>query len=83
LALVPADRVIAARHGWLSPLPPEGASAIVYRNTSHAAEMAAAQGVRAGDLMRAGIVDRIVDERPDAADEPAAFCLRLGRTLAR
>lgn len=82
MALVPADRVIAARHGWLSPLPPEGASAIVYRNTSHAAEMAAAQGVRAGDLMRAGIVDRIVDERPDAADEPAAFCLRLGRTLA-
>jgi acetyl-CoA carboxylase carboxyl transferase subunit beta len=82
LALVPADRVIAARHGWLSPLPPEGASAIVYRNTSHAAEMAAEQGVRAGDLMRAGIVDRFVDERPDAADEPDAFCLRLGAALA-
>ena len=82
LALVPADRVIAARHGWLSPLPPEGASAIVHRNTSHAAEMAAEQGVRAGDLMRAGIVDRIVDERPDAADEPAAFCRRLGAALA-
>ena len=44
LALVPADRVIAARHGWLSPLPPEGASAIVYRNTGHAAEMAADAG---------------------------------------
>ena len=29
--------------------------------------------------MRAGIVDRIVDERPDAADEPAAFCLRWAR----
>ncbi|MEJ7757439.1 MAG: carboxyl transferase domain-containing protein [Nocardioidaceae bacterium] len=28
LALLPADRVVAAQHGWLSPLPPEGASAI-------------------------------------------------------
>ena len=32
LALVPADRTIAAEHGWLSPLPPEGASAIVHRD---------------------------------------------------
>ncbi len=82
LALVPADRVIAARHGWLSPLPPEGASAIVHRDTSHAAEMAAEQGVRSVDLLAAGIVDRIVDERPDAADEPTAFCRRLGAVLA-
>jgi acetyl-CoA carboxylase carboxyl transferase beta subunit len=82
LALVPADRVIAARHAWLSPLPPEGASAIVHRDTAHAAEMAAAQGVRSGDLQRAGIVDRIVEEVPDAADEPVDFCRRLGRALA-
>ena len=26
LALLPADRVVAAQHAWLSPLPPEGAS---------------------------------------------------------
>src|SRR4029078_12914049 len=32
LALLPTDRVIAAQHGWLSPLPPEGASAIVHRD---------------------------------------------------
>ncbi|MEO6473205.1 MAG: carboxyl transferase domain-containing protein, partial [Aeromicrobium sp.] len=30
LALLPASRVIAAEHAWLSPLPPEGASAIVF-----------------------------------------------------
>ena len=29
----------------------------------------------------AGIVDRVVPERPDAADEPTEFCLRLGRVL--
>jgi len=77
LAFLPADRVIAAQHAWLSPLPPEGASAIVHRDVSHAPEMARAQGVRSLDLRAAGIVDRIVAERPDAADEPEAFCARL------
>ncbi|MGH8828551.1 MAG: carboxyl transferase domain-containing protein, partial [Jiangellaceae bacterium] len=81
LALMPADRVVAAQHAWLSPLPPEGASAIVHRTTERAAEMAEAQGVRSLDLLRAGIVDRIVAERPDAADEPSEFCLRLGLVL--
>ncbi len=39
LAMVPADRVLAALHGWLAPLPPEGASAIVFRDTDHAARI--------------------------------------------
>ena len=73
LAMVPADRVLAALHGWLAPLPPEGASAIVYRDTDHAPELAAAQGIRSADLMRNGIVDAIVPEHPDAADTPADF----------
>jgi acetyl-CoA carboxylase carboxyl transferase subunit beta len=82
LALLPADRVIAAQHAWLSPLPPEGASAIVHRDTGHAPAMARAQRVRALDLREAGIVDRIVAEHPDAADEPEEFCRRLGAVLA-
>ncbi|GII27340.1 carboxyl transferase domain-containing protein [Planotetraspora mira] len=81
LALLPADRVVCAQHGWLSPLPPEGASAILYRTVDFAPEIARAQGVRAADLMRDGIVDRIVPECPDAAYEPGAFCRRVARTL--
>ena len=81
LALVPADRVLAAANGWLGPLPPEGASAIVHRDITHAGEMAQEQGVRATELWRAGIVDRVVPERPDAAEEPNEFCERLGRVL--
>ncbi|HEX2175689.1 MAG TPA: carboxyl transferase domain-containing protein [Nocardioidaceae bacterium] len=81
LALLPADRVLAAQHGWLSPLPPEGASAIVHRTPDRAAEMAAEQGVRSLDLLRAGIVDRIVPEEPDAAEEPEEFCRRVGEVL--
>src|SRR4051794_30328873 len=73
--------VLATANGWLGPLPPEGASAIVHRDISHAGEMAAAQGVRATELWRAGVVDRVVPERPDAAHEPSEFCERLGRVL--
>jgi acyl-CoA carboxylase subunit beta len=82
LAMVPADRVLAALHGWLAPLPPEGASAIVFRDTDHAPELAAAQGIRSADLFRSGIVDVVVPEHPDAADEPVEFCQRLSRAIA-
>ncbi|MBM7245108.1 acetyl-CoA carboxyl transferase [Rhodococcus fascians] len=81
LALLPADRVLCAQHGWLSPLPPEGASAIKFHTTDRAAEMAEEQGVRSLDLLRNGVIDRIVAERPDASDEPAAFLSRLGTVL--
>ena len=84
LALLPADRVVAARHAWLSPLPPEGASAIVHDgDVSFAADMADAQGIRAIDLKRKGIVDRLVPEYDDASSESAAFSRRLAAVLAQ
>lgn len=81
LALLPADRVLCAQHAWLSPLPPEGASALLYRSVDFAPEIAAAQGVKATDLRRDGIVDRIIPELPDAVYEPEAFCRRVAGTL--
>ena len=65
LALLPADRVLAAEHGWLAPLAPEGASMIVYSDTAHAPELAARQGIRSSDLAAAGVVDQIVAETND------------------
>lgn len=82
LAMVPADRVLAATHGWLAPLPPEGASAIVFRDTEHAPELSAAQGIRSADLKAHGIVDVIVAEHPDAAEEPIDFAKRMSRAIA-
>ncbi|MEV7006373.1 carboxyl transferase domain-containing protein [Streptosporangium sp. NPDC051022] len=81
LALLPADRVLCAQHAWLSPLPPEGASALLYRSVDFAPEIAAAQGVKSTDLRRDGIADRIVPEFPDAAYEPEAFCRRVAHAL--
>lgn len=83
LALLPADRVLAAQNGWLAPLPPEGASAIVHRDTTHAPEMAAAQGIRSLDLLRDGVVDAVIPEMPDAAIEPVEFSRRVGAAIAR
>ncbi|NLJ52528.1 MAG: acetyl-CoA carboxyl transferase [Intrasporangiaceae bacterium] len=82
IALMPADRVICAEHSWLSPLPPEGASAILYRTADRAPEIAAQQQVRSADLLRNGIVDRIVAEHPDAAEEPVEFSRRMAQAIA-
>lgn len=82
LAMLPADRVLCAQHGWLAPLPPEGASAIMHRDTAHAPQMAAAQGIRSLDLLRGGIVDAVVPELPDDAAEPAQFCARAATAIA-
>jgi acetyl-CoA carboxylase beta subunit/acetyl-CoA carboxylase alpha subunit len=73
LALLPADRVIAAEHAWLSPLPPEGASAILHHDTAHAPQMAERQKVSSFDLLDEGIVHVVVPERPAAHEDPEAF----------
>lgn len=71
LALLPADVVVAAENAWLSPLPPEGASAIVHGDVEHAAEMAEQQGVGAIELRAGGTVHHLVPEPDD--DTPEAF----------
>jgi acetyl-CoA carboxylase carboxyl transferase subunit beta len=78
LALLPADRTIAAEHAWLAPLALEGASAIVYRDTSHAAELAARQGIGAADLAAHRIVDQVIPETPG---DPDGLCAGLGTAL--
>ena len=78
LALLPADRVLAAQHAWLAPLAPEGASAIVYRDPGHAAELAARQRIRSADLAADGIVDLVIPETPGDAGRS---CRDLGDAL--
>jgi len=53
----------------------------VHRDTTHAAEMAEAQGVGAPALLGNGIIDWIVPEHPDASSEPGPFCRRVGAAL--
>jgi acetyl-CoA carboxylase beta subunit/acetyl-CoA carboxylase alpha subunit len=80
LALLPATTVIAAEHAWLAPLPPEGASAIVYGDTSHAAELASAQRITAVALQETGTVHYIVPEHDD--DTPEALAIAVAAECA-
>jgi acetyl-CoA carboxylase carboxyl transferase subunit beta len=75
IALLACDRVVCAEHASLEAIAPEGASAILYRSTEHAAELAATQGGASWDLARFGIADVVVPEEPDA------FVERLGAVV--
>ncbi|MFO6452006.1 MULTISPECIES: carboxyl transferase domain-containing protein [unclassified Aeromicrobium] len=80
LALLPASRTIAAENSWLSPLPPEGASAIVFGDVDHAAQLATEQRISAFDLYESGAVHHLVPE-PDG-DDPEAFARALAAEVA-
>lgn len=77
LALLPADQVIATRHAWIAPLPPEGASDVLFGITRHAAEMARAQCIRAAELD--DLVDVVVDD--DGPRLPAIMARKIERLL--
>jgi acetyl-CoA carboxylase carboxyl transferase beta subunit len=81
LALLNADRVLAAEHASLGVIAPEGASAILYRDVDHAAELAATQGGASWHLLEAGIADRLIPEPRAAHEEPDAFVERVGAAL--
>jgi acetyl-CoA carboxylase carboxyl transferase subunit beta len=67
LALIPADVVLCMENGWVSPLPPEGASVISHRTPDRADEMARMQGVAAAAMREADVVDQVVGEGDDLA----------------
>ncbi|MFI5531573.1 carboxyl transferase domain-containing protein [Kitasatospora sp. NPDC051853] len=81
LALLPADTVLAAGNGWLAPLPPEGASAIVHRDGEHAPELARAQGIGAADLVAAGLVDRVLPEDDTDRTDGPGFAGRVAHAI--
>jgi acyl-CoA carboxylase subunit beta len=53
----------------------------VHRSTDFAPAMSEAQGVNVASLHAHGMVEHIVDERPDAALEGRAFCQRMGQAI--
>jgi acetyl-CoA carboxylase carboxyl transferase beta subunit len=82
LALLNADRVLAAEHASLGVIAPEGASAILYRDVDHAAELAATQGGASWQLQAFGIADTLIPEPRPAHEEPEAFVERVGAAVS-
>jgi acetyl-CoA carboxylase carboxyl transferase subunit beta len=83
LALLPAERTIAAEHAWLAPLPPEGGSAIVHRDTRHAPQIARSQGIGARALLSSGTVDCVVREPIPAHLDSARFVKEICHAARR
>lgn len=81
LALLPADRALATEHAWLSPLPPEGASVILHRTPDRAPQLAEQQRIGAAELLREGVIDRILPESEEEA-EAADSVAFIGRTVS-
>ncbi|UCD16737.1 MAG: acetyl-CoA carboxylase carboxyltransferase subunit alpha [Candidatus Zixiibacteriota bacterium] len=61
------DRIYMLQYSWYSVISPEGCAAILWRNAAHATESAEALKPTSDDLMRLGIVDKIIPEPPGGA----------------
>ena len=73
LALLPADRVVAAANSWVSPLPLEGHPSFAIEVPIGLQRWPESAAVAAWQLKEDGIVDVVVPQLPDAAEEPDAF----------
>jgi acetyl-CoA carboxylase carboxyl transferase subunit alpha len=87
LGIAIGDRVLIQQFAIFSVIPPEGCSAILWRDSNRKVEAAAALKLTAPDLLKAGIVDEIVPEPLGGAHQDPLLAARLadeaiGRTLA-
>ena len=73
IALAAGNTVLMLEHAIYSVIPPEGCSAILWRDGAHAQEAAEALRLTAQDLLRLGVVDQC---RPRAARRGAPACRR-------
>ena len=82
LAIASANRVLILEHSIYSVASPEAASRIVFRDADQAATMAAAMKITAEDLIKLGVVDRIIPEPPGGAHaDPEATIQTVGDVL--
>lgn len=81
VALAAANRVLMFEHAVYSVISPEGCASILWRSAARAEAAAEAMRVTAGDLLKLGVIHRIVYEpRGGAHRDPAETVKRL--TLA-
>jgi acetyl-CoA carboxylase carboxyl transferase subunit alpha len=83
IAIATANRVLMLEHSFYSVISPEGAASILWRDTTKAQEAATSMKITAQDLVRFGIIDRIVTEPVGGAHrDPAATITATGEVIA-
>lgn len=80
VAIAAADRVLMFEHSVYSVISPEGCASILWRSADHAADAAEAMRVTAADLLRLGVIDRIIYEPPGGAHRDHALTIRRTAT---
>jgi acetyl-CoA carboxylase carboxyl transferase subunit alpha len=77
LGIAVGDAVLMQEHAIYSVIPPEGCAAILWRDAGKKVEAAEALRLTAPDLLKAGIIDRIIPEPVGGAhaDPDAALAL--------
>ena len=76
VALAAANRVLMLEHAVYSVISPEGCGSILWRNPARAPDAAEALKITAPDLLRAGVIHRIVYEPTGGAHRDHAETIR-------
>jgi acetyl-CoA carboxylase carboxyl transferase subunit alpha len=83
IALAAGNAVLMLEHAVYTVISPEGCASILWRDAAHAQEAAAALQLTAQDLLRLGVIDRIVPEPLGGAHRlPGEAIAALGEALA-
>ena len=80
LALGVANRVLVMEYGTYSVITPEGCASILWKDGSKADEAAARMKMTAPDLLRLGVVDRVIDEPAGGAHQDPDAAARMVET---
>jgi acetyl-CoA carboxylase carboxyl transferase subunit alpha len=75
IAIAAANRVLMLENAIYSVISPEGAASILWRDTSKAQEAAMGMKITAEDMMRFGVIDRIVPEPAGGAHRDRAAAI--------
>ncbi len=83
VAIATANRVIMLEHSIYSVISPEGAASILWRDAARAQDAATGMKITAQDLLRFGVIDRIVSEPSGGAHRaPDEAIERAGHAIA-
>jgi acetyl-CoA carboxylase carboxyl transferase subunit alpha len=77
LGIAVGDRVLMQEFAIYSVIPPEGCAAILWRDSGKKVEAAEALKLTAPDLLKAGIIDEIIQEPTGGAHTDAQAAARL------
>ncbi len=77
-----SNRIAMLQHTYYSVISPEGCASILWKDSDHAPQAAAALKMTSRDLKRFGVIDDIIDEPDGAAHaNPADMAVRLKKYL--